>query len=242
MYKENFEISWNYWNNTFWYKINKESKIIIPSLIDGTLNDLQIWESVAFREMEKWYLKDFVWLKFFVRLEWNKLNTNYPTIYIFDNHNHALFFWFQEFLEGNFDLWIDLVHIDQHTDMNKNENIILENKEKKDFLKDIFEFTNYKCNVWNFILPAKKFGLIWDIIQINSEYSLMNFDFENKKKFILDIDLDFWDPKMWIENIKWTFEIIRKVAKQAKFITIATSPYFLDQKLAINLVKEIFGD
>ncbi len=238
MYDTQLTIKWDIGNNSFWYKYDKNSQINVPALIEWSLDDLQVWENIAFCEMEKWNLKNFVWLKDFVvcKKKWLKQN-----IYIFDNHNHALFFWFQEYMKGFFYKRIKLIHIDQHTDMNKNFNKIWDIKKNENLLNKIHEFTNYKCNVWNFILPAIECSLIWNVEQINTEYSLLSYDLNKCEDFILDIDLDFWDPSMGIEKLEETFEKTRELIKQAKLVTIATSPYFLDQEFAIELLREILG-
>ena len=42
-------------------------------------------------------------------------------IYIFDNHNHALYFWYKEYFQNRFAKGVKLIHIDQHSDMKPNE-------------------------------------------------------------------------------------------------------------------------
>jgi len=61
------------------------------------------------------------------------------------------------------------------------------------------------------------------------------------KPIIVDINIDFWAPEMGIEYLDRSFEQVRKLCRQADLITIATSPYFMDQILAIDLIKRIFG-
>jgi hypothetical protein len=56
------------------------------------------------------------------------------------------------------------------------------------------------------------------------------------KPFILDLDIDFRVDKNATEN---DFKIIRKLMKQAQIVTIATSPYFMDQAEAINLIQQL---
>jgi hypothetical protein len=47
-----------------------------------------------------------------------------------------------------------VVHLDQHSDMNESENIEILHKNMK--LKEVFDYTNFVCNVGNFIIPAQK--------------------------------------------------------------------------------------
>jgi len=56
--------------------------------------------------------------------------------------------------------------------------------------------------------------------------------------YILDIDVDFWEDKSQ-QEMESDFEIIRKIVDNACLITIATSPYFIDQKKAIEIVKQL---
>jgi len=240
MYQDWFRIKENIWNNAFSYDIrklkNSEPKIYVTNLIQWTIDDIQIWDKIVFEEINsKWQIQSFVWLKNFIKIKTN--------IYIFDNHNHSLFFRYQELLAWNISRWINLIHIDQHTDMNVNTNVIARNIETKQSynIEELFDFVNYKCNVWNFITPAIQDGLISKVIQINTEYSLLNFNFQSRtNNYILDIDLDFRHPNMWIEEYNKSIEITKNLISQSSLVTIATSPYFLDQNLAIKILKDIF--
>jgi len=243
MYKQWFRIKKNIWNNSFSYDIRKEKnpepKIYVTNLIQWTIDDIQIWNKIVFEEIDsKWEIKSFIGLKNFV-----KLNLGSKPIYIFDNHNHALFFRYQELFNWNISKWINLIHLDQHTDMNDNTHVIASEAEQS-YLEDIFHFVNQKCNVWNFIHPAINDWLISNITQINTEYKLLNYwNHETMKpwNYILDIDLDFWHPQMWIEQYNKTIQITKNLISQASLVTIATSPYFLDQTLAIKILKDIFN-
>ena len=70
-------------------------------------------------------------------------------------------------------------------------------------------------------------------------------DFQNYN-YILDIDVDFWacpsdrrEDKTQ-QEMESDFEIIRKLVDNACLITIATSPYFMEQKRAIEIIKLLF--
>ncbi len=136
-----------------------------------------------------------------------------PNIVVVDNHDRAL-----EFRPK----WLPVIHIDQHTDMRP---------VSKEWI-----------NVGNFLRYALDEWIISWVQQINTEYSLLNFDLKQIKKsdYILDIDLDFWHPDMSIENFYKTIEITQELIKKARFITIATSPYFMDQNLALSILKQLF--
>jgi len=59
-------------------------------------------------------------------------------------------------------------------------------------------------------------------------------------KMILDIDLDFRAPEMSIEKYEETIKKTRALMEEASLITIATSPYFLDQNIALKILHDLF--
>ena len=191
-------------------------------MIEWTTKDLEIWENTVFREMRNWKVVEYKWLKNFIHIK-----SNNQSIYIFDNHNHALKYRVDEYKQWNIPFSFDLIHIDQHTDMNSSEfELNLENPNL-----DVY-------NVWNFIQPAVMSGLIKNVEQINTEYKLLNFE-TDKSDLILDIDLDFWAPEMSIEKHEESITKVRNIISKSRVVTIATSPYFLNQKLAIKICKDL---
>jgi hypothetical protein len=63
-------------------------------------------------------------------------------------------------------------------------------------------------NVGNFLRYALDTGFIPGSTQINTEYSLLNFKAPTSP-YILDIDVDFWDPAMSIEAFDKTIQICK---------------------------------
>lgn len=223
------------WNNAFSYEKRKslwsDCTIYVPSLISGDLNDLKIWNQIVFEEIDsKWNLSSHVWLQNFLHI-----SKSGKGIFITDNHNHALYFRFQSYFQKTISAPISLIHIDQHTDMNDNENIFSLDSD----LDQISDFVNYECNVWNFIKPSIQSWLISEIQQINTEYKILNFDTDIQSDFILDIDIDFRHPDMNIEKYQETIDKTRELISKAKLVTIATSPFFIDQNLAIKITKDL---
>ena len=113
-------------------------------------------------------------------------------------------------------------------------------------LEKVFKFWNEKCNVGNFISPAIESRIIWNQIQIRSTAALQNLKIDKNQNFILDIDLDFCLD--WIGRNKINKEAAKllknkfdKIWKSALCITIATSPYFLNQDLAIDIIEELLA-
>jgi len=212
----------NIWNNKFHYNQTKNQQLRIADLIEWTTNDLEIWKETVFREMKNWKIVEYKWLKNFILIE----NQN-QSIYIFDNHNHALKYRYNEYKKWNIPFWFDLIHIDQHTDMNPSEfELDLENP----------NFNVY--NVWNFIQPGLKSWLINHVEQINTEYKLLNYT-TDENNLILDIDLDFRAPEMSIEKYEESIIKVKNLISKSRVTTIATSPYFLDQDTAIKICKDL---
>lgn len=86
------------------------------------------------------------------------------------------------------------MHVDQHSDMQENQYIF----EKEDW-ESVVEFTNFFCTVGNFITPALQSGIIATVEQIRTECKLLSTQ-KPHQNYILDLDLDFFDPQMGIAN------------------------------------------
>lgn len=227
-----FFLTQNLGNNAFTYNFRTpNAKLRVPPLISWSTKDLKIWSQIVFSEFDDhWNLKNYQGLEHFIKIK----DSSVP-IYIFDNHNHALYFRYLELQnqkkaqKSDF----DLIHIDQHSDLNNNQNL-LPNWD----LDQVFNFVQDQCNVGNFIIPALNEGLINNMTQIRSEYKLLTFE-NPYKNYILDIDLDFRAEEMSIEKFNDTINKTKKLIPSAKVVTIATSPYFLSQERAIKLLHLI---
>ena len=73
------------------------------------------------------------------------------------------------------------IHIDQHADTRDNDKIISKSDSKS--LEKVFDFTNFVLNVWDYIIPAQKEGIIENIVQIRNTKNLEDYlqNFSNKK-------------------------------------------------------------
>ena len=105
-------------------------------------------------------------------------------------------------------------------------------------LDNVFNYTNQVLNVGNFIQPALKKGIFSNVIIIDSSYG---FDIKVEGEYVLDIDLDIFSKDM--DYIPYDFRVdkIKKLIEEAKVITIASSPYFIEQDHAIKVLKELFN-
>jgi len=237
------------WNNEFSYQerialwsIGESpaslGKIFVPSLIQGNLDDLKEGSEIVFEEVVDNKLISCTWLKHFITTSLfakEGEGDSWIPVYIVDNHNHALSFW----NEYRLAVWsferIVVIHIDQHADTKpNNEEWRMKNWE----WNEIENFVNTKTNVGNFITAAINSWIINEVIQIRTDYALQQLWASSFELWanIVDIDVDFRvDKEVTQEDI----QIIRTLIKQAKLVTIATSPYFIDQKRAIEIIKKI---
>jgi len=217
-------------NNAFSFDNRKNKKLYIPSLIEGTPNDLSIGRHIAFSEIVDGEERNFSGLKNFIHFK--KGTTE---IFIFDNHNHAFFFWAHAYKKGLIDFGDKLVHVDQHTDMREPEKWI--SQENFQDFQNVFDYTNFELNVGNFIQPALKMGLFNSVEIVDSSLS---FEKSFSENIVFDLDMDIFSDDM--DYIPESVKIakIKEYEKQAKFITIATSPFFIDQGKAISLIQSIF--
>lgn len=227
-----FEITQPIGNNVFSYEQRQNKTIFVsPLAAQGNLSDLQIGSRIVFSEIEEGIEKNFVGLKNFLYYPYQGKD-----IFIFDNHNHAFFFWLAGYLQGKIEPGLALVHIDQHSDMREPAEYPDFVLEKKLSLQKVFEYTNLKLNVGNFIQPALRLGLFSEIQIIDSTTS---FESPVQDDFILDIDMDIFSDDMdYIDKDEKIDKIISYITK-AKFITIATSPYFINQKRAITILNRL---
>lgn len=251
MYKKSFYLTEAVWNNAFSYEKRENKKIYIPCLTEiNSFDDIELQDNngkIAFEDF--WFddkLSTNYWLKNFYKI--NPLLTSpqgrgiTAPIYLFDNHNHAFYFWY--LARNEWIIWDNniLIHIDEHADTRDNNKSLL--KPDSEDLQKVFEFTNMVLNVWDYIIPAQEEGIIWDIIQIRNETNLVDYlEFKNdlSSNIILNLDLDFFQPDLDFIDYKLKKKVVLDAAKKASIITIATSPFFINQQLAIKVFKDIFG-
>ena len=187
-------------------------------------------------------------------------------IYIVDNHNWVFYCW-AEYLrlkvplekgdlgglkhQGNqkppsplvkgvqMDLPL-LIHIDAHKDESE---AILSKKFIQNNLPSVKDQTA-KLKVSNYISAAIQAGLIQpDFLSFTQSKDWLNYQnkFELLKKdsqnIILNVDLDIFDPEVSLISLEEKVELIGCFAEKVDLITFATSPGFIDQGLAIEIMS-----
>jgi hypothetical protein len=228
-----FYINDPFGNNAFSFNQRTQKSIYVPRLIKGTLNEIGLGSEIVFSEIDDGIEKNHIGLKNFLWLEHAD-----KQIFVFDNHNHAFFFWYWGYINEQIPKNRRLLHIDQHKDTRTPKNMPPFDVHSFIDLKQIWYYTNYELNVGNFIPPAKDCGLIDEVITIDgqNEFEKPIPDFD-----ILDIDLDIFASEMDYIDYDIKMNYILKAINHAHFITIATSPYFLDQKVALRILYKLFN-
>ena len=234
-------------------KLWSDCVLRIPQMIQGMLSDIVIarHEAIHYEYVsDKNKLVSAYGLESLVHIiQW------YKNIYIIDNHNHAFYCRYKSYQEWVVPRWSHLIHIDQHSDLNElslqetvypvrtagKQSII----DKDSSLEDVATYTNEVLDIASFIKPAKKIWLISNYEMILTEYSLLTmkpWDYETMP-LIVDIDLDFRAPEMSISEYSKTIVQVRKIITlpQVRCITIATSPTYIDQQKAIEILTDIIS-
>ncbi len=224
-------------NNAFSFEQRKNKKLWVPKLIEAEIWDIELWDEVVFEDFGfDDQLSTNTGLKNFYKISWQGKD-----IYLFDNHNHAYYFWY---LARNQNIiWDDntLIHIDEHADTRDPGEYLI--KPDSQDLQKVFHYTNYVYNVWNYIIPAQNEGLISKIIQVRNTYNLEEYlDLRSTlgENIILNLDLDFFQPDLDFIDYDLKKKVVLDAASKAKIITVATSPFFINQDLAIKVFKDIF--
>ena len=245
MYNKWFFIESPVWNNEFSFDKRQNKNLFVPEIIEA-----KSFDEIKFQDdLEKIAFEDFdfddklstnYWLKNFYRFQmWWK------EVVLFDNHNHAFYFWYEA--RSRKIIWDKniLIHIDQHADTRDNDKIISKSDSKS--LEKVFDFTNFVLNVWDYIIPAQKEWIIENIVQIRNTKNLEDYlqNFSNKKnnsKIILNLDLDFFASELDFIDFELKKKVILDVFEKASYVTVCTSPFFVDQRLAVEKFKEIFKE
>lgn len=216
-------------NNIFSHEDRSNKKIYVPKLIEGDLSSVKVGDEVVFSEIDFEEEINAIGLKNMV-----KFNYKNKDVYIFDNHNHAFYFWIKSLSNNMFNKGCKLVHIDQHKDMREPENYDVDIND----IDDVFRYTNYVLNVGNFIKPALHHNIFSEAIIIDSTYG---FGLDVEGEIVLDIDLDIFSKDMEYMSYDLRVDKIKEYIDRANVITIASSPFFIDQDYAIKVLKELFN-
>jgi hypothetical protein len=177
-----------------------------------------------------------------------ELDWKWKKIFLVDNHNHVFYFWYFARSQGIISDGALLYHIDEHADTRDPWEYLL--KPDSEDLQKVFEYTNFFLNVGNYIIPAQKEWLIWEVLQIRSEealreyiqtpLSILSWEERWNRNIILNLDLDFFEPELDFIDYDLKKQVILDIAKKADLITVCTSPYFIEQSRALDIFRDLF--
>lgn len=229
-YSHPFAIEQRAGNNAFAYdKRGDAPRIWVPSLVDGSWDDVVLGERVAFADLDDdGQLREASGVAHLVRTHWRGV----PAV-VMDNHNHAFYFWCEAVQQGLLQEGAALVHVDQHRDTR-----IPEQRYQGTTLADAFAYTNFHLNVGNYIVPARDCGLIADAQFVTGAAGLDDTSFVTRRNKILNLDLDFFAPEM-ATDFGPARDFIHAQLETASLITIATSPFFIDQARALTVLRSL---
>ncbi len=119
--------------------------------------------------------------------------------------------------------------MDEHSDLWDNENAIDHEKAVKN-LDYAWEFTNFRCNVGNYIQPLLKNKTISTMIRLENDFEIEKYkNFTPPKNSVFNLDIDIFAPEMDFIPEEKTLECIKNILPKVSLVTIALSPYFISQ-------------
>ena len=208
-------------------------KLWVPSLTRGSLADVAPGDTVVFEDFdEHGTLQSCPGLSHLVKTSWGGI----PTVVV-DNHNHAFYFWIEALREGQLGSGATLVHIDQHRDTRSPERSF----DPASTLAEAFHYTNFHLNVGNYIVPAQQAGVVGETLLVTGEDGLHNFTFAGRENTILNLDLDFFAPEMSYLDFELVQRFVDRHLPAASLVTVATSPFFINQRRAITYLRRLAG-
>lgn len=230
-YSQPFEIEGPVGNNALSFDRRGPSpKLWVPSVITGPFDDVVPGDRVAFEDFdEHGTLQSCRGLAHLIRTEW----AGVPAVVV-DNHNHAFYFWWEARLGGGLERGATLIHVDQHRDTR-----VPERPYEGRTLEDAFAYTNFHLNVGNYVVPAQQCGVVGGMQLVTSGEALGDLSLAAQRNKILNIDLDFFAPEMSYVDFGLAARFIAAHLATASLVTIATSPFFMEQAEAIRVLQRL---
>jgi hypothetical protein len=232
-YSQPFEITRAVGNNALSFdRRGPAPSLWVPSVVTGTFDDVKAGSRVVFEEFdENGVLRSCPGLAHLVKTTWHGI----PTV-VMDNHNHAFYFWSEARTQGIIGPRATLIHVDQHRDTRVPERMY-----DGDTLDEAFAYTNFHLNVGNYVVPAERAGLIGLTQMVTGEDALCDRRFLAHENKILNIDLDFFAPEMSYIDFALAAEFIAAHLKSSSFVSIATSPFFIEQGRAVDVLRQLIS-
>lgn len=205
-------------------------KLWVPSLMDGAITDVTPGCNVVFEDVdEHGVVQSCTGLEHLIRTMW----AGVPAV-IVDNHNHAFYFWFEARQRGLLAPAATLIHVDQHRDTR-----VPDRPFAGTTMGEAFDYTNFQLNVGNYVVPAQQTGLVGESQFVTGEAGLRDLSLVSRANKILNIDLDFFALEMSYVDFELARRFIGAHLPTASLITVATSPFFIDQARAIAVLRQL---
>ncbi len=219
-------------NNRGEFSSRRQRRLYIPPLMAGSPADLAVGERIAYVEVEGGREQAYPGLRNFIYYRRGDQD-----VFIFDNHNHAFFFWLAAYQAGKISSGNWLVHIDRHSDMWPPAQPPTFSLNRPLDLRQVFEYTNRVLTIATFIKPALQLGLFTEVELLNGVYPPT---LRAGQGFVLDIDVDiFADDPPDSPAYRFKMNRFRQYMACASLVTIATSPGFIPQARAVAAVQHL---
>lgn len=226
-------------NNEFSFNERENRKIYVPSLIrkeihmdNFNLDFVKLGEIPSFIEIEDGVERVCYGLEHMYEIDLIIDAEKKKKIFLFDNHNHAFYFWCRSIISGHLKKGKSLLHVDQHKDTRFPSDFDVDISN----IDDVVNYTNRVLNVGNFIQPAMNFGIFSELVIVDSKYGL---DLDMPSDYILDLDLDFFSRDMDYIDLDFRIDRVKEYIQETDLITVATSPYFIEQERAIDMFERL---
>lgn len=271
MYHKDFYITKAVWNNAFSFDERKNKKLFVPALKKITnFDEIGLLEKneqkITFEEYDfNENMQSCFGLKNLYEINWQ-----WTPLYLVDNHNHVFYFWYLARSQGIIDDSALLYHIDEHADTRDPWEYILKPDSEDlhkvfEYTNFALNVGNYivpaekEWLIWetiqirweNALIEYLRIPLSWilspakaKVMQGESHIPLqgrIERGLEWKKSIILNLDLDFFEPELDFIDYNLKKQVILDIAKRADLITVCTSPYFIGQRRALDVFRDIFS-
>lgn len=207
------------------------SPLKVTPLVDGQIEDAKLGTEVAFQDFDGERWMECVGLEAAIRCT----EFSIP-FYLFDNHNQAFYGWAEGMKNGYIKAGATLVHLDAHYDDREPPNVEVDLND----LKDVHRYTNEVLQIATFIRPALQLGMFRSVRNfVESREFEVPLEFGPDEEVVLDIDLDLFCEEMSHVDYSQKIQVIKDCLPHTKLITMATSPFFIDQGKAIDMARRI---
>jgi hypothetical protein len=149
-------------------------------------------------------------------------------VYIFDNHNKALFAFLE--IQQSFGNNLPIVHIDAHLDD------AIPNFSPDEITESNIHETYQQSRICDFISVSQQGGLIDNVERIVTSSQFDGYVLP-EQPFILSLDIDIFGPEGAYIDLEKKVAVIAIAWSKAAVVTIATSPGFIDQQFAWKIIQ-----